>query len=56
MHAQRCLIRAGLHTGEVVVPRTVTDLVAGSSLTFADRGDHQVKGITESWRLCSVEA
>jgi class 3 adenylate cyclase len=31
--------------GEVLVSTTTKDLVAGSGLTFADRGDHELKGI-----------
>ena len=30
---------------EVVVTRTVTDLVAGSELTFEDYGEHELEGI-----------
>ncbi|HEY8740853.1 MAG TPA: adenylate/guanylate cyclase domain-containing protein [Candidatus Dormibacteraeota bacterium] len=37
--------------GEVLVSSTVKDLVAGSGLTFDDRGEHQLKGIEGSWRL-----
>jgi class 3 adenylate cyclase len=40
--------------GEVLVSRTVVDLVAGSGLTFRDRGEHDLKGIPEPWRLFSV--
>jgi class 3 adenylate cyclase len=36
---------------EVLVSSTVKDLVAGSGLVFQDRGEHQLKGIPESWRL-----
>ena len=39
---------------EVLVSRTVTDLVAGSGLQFEDRGEHALKGIGGSWRLFSV--
>jgi hypothetical protein len=35
----------------VLVSRTVTDLVAGSRLVFADRGDHDLEGVPGSWRL-----
>lgn len=41
--------------GEVWVSRTVRDLVAGSDLRFADRGEHPLKGISEGWRLFAVE-
>jgi pimeloyl-ACP methyl ester carboxylesterase/DNA-binding winged helix-turn-helix (wHTH) protein len=37
--------------GEVLVSRTVTDLVAGSGLTFVDRGEHLLSHLGESWRL-----
>ena len=40
--------------GEVLVSSTVKDLVAGSGLRFEDRGDHNLKGIPEAWRLFSV--
>lgn len=37
--------------GEVLVSGTVTDLVAGSGLTFEDRGLHTLKGLPNQWRL-----
>ena len=40
--------------GEVLVSRTVTDLVAGSGINFEDRGDHQLKGVPGVWRLFAV--
>ena len=40
--------------GEVLVSRTVTDLVAGSGIEFEDRGEHSLKGIPEPWRLFAV--
>jgi class 3 adenylate cyclase len=41
--------------GEVLVTSTVKDLVAGSGITFADRGAQQLKGIPDEWRLrCSA--
>jgi class 3 adenylate cyclase len=36
---------------EVLVSRTVKDLVAGSGIAFADRGVHELKGVPESWQL-----
>jgi len=42
--------------GEVLVSRTVTDLVAGSGLTFEDRGLHELKGVPGEWRLFAVVA
>jgi class 3 adenylate cyclase len=44
-------------SGEVLVSRTVRELVAGSDLRFAaNRGEHQLKGIPESWQLFALEA
>lgn len=37
--------------GEVLVSSTVRDLAAGSSITFADRGEHELKGVPERWRV-----
>ena len=39
---------------EVLVSSTVKDLVAGSSITFEDRGEHQLKGVPGTWRLFAV--
>jgi class 3 adenylate cyclase len=40
--------------GEVLVSRTVKDLVAGSGISFLDRGTHTLKGITEDWQLLAA--
>ena len=40
--------------GEILVSRTVRDLVVGSELRFTARGDHQLKGIPERWELYAV--
>jgi class 3 adenylate cyclase len=37
--------------GEVLVTRTVRDLVAGSGIEFDDRGEHALKGVRERWEL-----
>lgn len=37
--------------GEVLVSRTVKDLVAGSGIRFADRGTHVLKGVSGEWHL-----
>jgi class 3 adenylate cyclase len=37
--------------GEVLVSQTVRDLVAGSGLTFEERGCHVLKGVPDEWRL-----
>lgn len=41
--------------GQVLVSRTVTDLVAGADLTFDDRGEHELKGVHGTWKLYAVE-
>jgi len=48
--------RIGAHAGpgEVLTSSTVKDLVAGSGLTFADRGTHDLKGIPDPWHLYQV--
>jgi pimeloyl-ACP methyl ester carboxylesterase len=37
--------------GEVLVSSTVKDLVAGSSIRFADHGTHVLKGVSGEWHL-----
>lgn len=39
---------------EVLVSRTVTDLVAGSGIEFEDRGSHELKGVPGEWQLFAV--
>ncbi len=54
--AIRCAfaIRELAEPGEVLVSSTVKDLVAGSGIEFEDRGEHQLKGISEAWHLFTV--
>jgi CheY-like chemotaxis protein len=40
--------------GEVLVTATMRELVAGSGLEFADRGEHRLKGVLEPRRLFAV--
>jgi len=40
--------------GEVLVSSTVKDLVAGSGITFEDRGVRVLKGVPGEWRLFAV--
>jgi class 3 adenylate cyclase len=40
--------------GEVLVTRTLVDLVAGSGLCFEDRGAHTLRGVPEPWQLYAV--
>jgi class 3 adenylate cyclase len=72
VHTGECVQRGtdlggiGVHIGarvaslaeprQVLVSRTVTDLVAGSGLEFTDWGEHELKGVPGSWNLFSVEA
>src|SRR6478736_4385763 len=54
-------VRCGLHIGarvsaaaapgEVLVTRTVRDLVAGSGIAFDDRGPFALKGVEDAWEL-----
>jgi class 3 adenylate cyclase/pimeloyl-ACP methyl ester carboxylesterase len=37
--------------GEVLVTRTVRDLVAGSGIAFEERGAHDLKGVADRWEL-----
>jgi HD-GYP domain-containing protein (c-di-GMP phosphodiesterase class II) len=41
--------------GEILVSSIVRDLVVGSGLEFADRGEHELKGVPGVWRLYAVE-
>ncbi len=41
--------------GEILASSTVRDLVAGSGITFRDRGSHVLKGVPGRWRLFAVE-
>jgi class 3 adenylate cyclase len=36
---------------EILASSTVKDLVAGSGLTFEDRGEHELKGVPDRWHL-----
>lgn len=40
--------------GEVLVSRTVIDLIVGSGIEFADRGEHELKGVPGSWHLYAL--
>jgi class 3 adenylate cyclase/dienelactone hydrolase len=47
-------VAAQARPSEVLVTQTVKDLVAGSDLSFEDRGQHQLKDLPGEWRLFSV--
>ena len=42
--------------GEVLVSRTVADLLAGSDFAFHDHGEHELKGVPGPWRIFEVIA
>jgi YVTN family beta-propeller protein len=50
--ASRIMSLAG--PGEVLVSSTVRDLVAGSRLTFDDRGTRELKGVPGEWHVYAV--
>jgi class 3 adenylate cyclase len=47
-------VSARAQPGEVLVSRTVKDLVAGSGLEFSGRGAHELKGVPDVWELHAV--
>jgi class 3 adenylate cyclase len=47
-------IMSAAKPGEILVSRTIRDLVIGSELSFTDRGEHQFKGISDPWTLYAV--
>ena len=71
LHTGECEVANGkvsgiaVHTGarvaaqalsdEVLVSSTVKDLVAGSGITFTERGLRELKGIPGEWRLFAVD-
>ena len=49
-------VGARAQAGEVLVTRTVTDLVAGSGIEFIHRGSATLKGVPGEWELAAVAA
>lgn len=47
-------VMAAAGPGEVLVSRTIRDLVAGSATRLESRGVHTLKGVTEPWELFAV--
>jgi class 3 adenylate cyclase/pimeloyl-ACP methyl ester carboxylesterase len=47
-------IAAAANGGEILVSSTVKDLVAGSGISFDDRGTHELKGVPDERRLYAV--
>jgi class 3 adenylate cyclase len=44
-------IMGAAQPGEILVSHTVKDLVAGSGITFTERGTHSFRGLPGEWRL-----
>jgi pimeloyl-ACP methyl ester carboxylesterase/class 3 adenylate cyclase len=47
-------VSASAVASEVLVSRTVKDLVVGSGIEFIDRGTHHLKGVPDPWQLYAV--
>ncbi len=47
-------VGAKARASEVLVSSTVKDLTAGSGLTFEDAGEHELKGVPDTWHLYRV--
>ncbi len=41
---------------EILLSSTVRDLVAGSGITFVDRGTHTLKGVPDSRQVLAVQS
>jgi class 3 adenylate cyclase/predicted alpha/beta hydrolase family esterase len=48
-------VQAAAEPSEILVSRTVVDLVAGSGITFVARGTHELKGVADPWELFGVD-
>jgi DNA-binding SARP family transcriptional activator/class 3 adenylate cyclase len=48
-------IAALARPSQVLVSRTVTDLVAGSGLEFSDRGGYELQGVPGTWRVFEAQ-
>ena len=47
-------VMAAAGAGEVLVSRTVRDVLLGSRYEFQDRGTHELKGVPDQWQLYAV--
>jgi class 3 adenylate cyclase len=47
-------VAAAAGPGEILVSRTVSDLVVGSGVELTDRGEHELRGVPGPWRLYAV--
>jgi class 3 adenylate cyclase len=50
--AARVMAAAG--AGEILVSRTVRDLIVGSEVRLKERGEHTLKGVEGDWELFAV--
>jgi class 3 adenylate cyclase len=48
-------VAACAEPSEVLVSRTINDLIAGSGIRLTDRGVNMLKGIPDSWQLYSAD-
>ncbi len=48
-------VQAEAESGEILVSRTVADLVAGSGIRFSDRGNRPLKGVPGRWQLFAAD-
>jgi class 3 adenylate cyclase len=48
-------VQALAEPGEVWVSRTVADVVTGSAIGLADRGEHELKGVPGTWKLFGLQ-
>jgi class 3 adenylate cyclase len=49
-------VMAAAGPGEILVSRTVRDLIVGSEISLEERGVHTLKGVDEPWELFAVRA
>jgi len=49
-------VSAKAEPGEILVSRTLPDLVVGSGLQFDDRGEHELAGVPGRWQLFAVRS
>ena len=49
-------VMAAADDGEIVVSRTVRDLMLGADTTFRDLGPHGLKGVDGEWDLYALES
>ena len=47
-------VAAMAEPGEVIVSSTVKDLVAGSGISFTERGSQVFEGLPDAWRIFAV--